>query len=253
MIPLIRVSMLESFRRFRDSEVAYYDGDGCEVYASEEDAIASVSGDFKGNEQTRIGSAFHAIVETGKPVCKRLPEETIQRVFRGKNIDVKLPVGREFDIDGYKVKMDVAQCRVALDYRNSMPNASHEVRLFKDYGEAVVTGCADIVNGLDIHDIKTKYGQIKDETYTHSCQWRFYLDMFDLDWFFFDLFRFIGYDKDKNGYDVRGLKIERYEPSIWCQRYPRMHQDNLDLVHDFLYWCKNKNLTKYLNNSILKR
>lgn len=245
-IPYIRVTTLEAFRRWRDYEIAYGD-----VLCSEEDVIASVSGEFHGNTYTKIGTAFHSIVETGKPQCRKLPEEKITRTRYNKPYEVLLPEGREFDIEGDKVKLDIHQCKVALDYRNEMPHASHEVRLFKNYGDAIITGCADVVNGLDIHDIKTKYGQIKDEDYSHSCQWKFYLDMFGLDWFFFDLFQFHGYDVDKNGFDVRGLELTRYKPAIWCERYPRMRQDNLDLIHDFLWWCNNKGLTKYLTKDRL--
>lgn len=245
--PVIRVTQLEAFRRFVDCEVAYFGADGYEVLCSEEDALNSITGEFKGNEYTRIGTAFHSIVETGKPKCKKLPSEKIVRKIRGKDVEIILPEAREFDIDGFSVKLDVNQCKVAFDYRNEHPHASHEIRIYKDYGEAVVTGCADMIDGLNIRDIKTKYGQIKDTDYIHSCQWRFYLDMFDLDWFFFDLFKFNGYNVDKNGYDVRGLSITRYEPEIWCQRYPQMHQDNLNLVHDFLYWAKQKDIIQYLN------
>jgi hypothetical protein len=250
---LIRVTTLEAYRRFRDCEVIYTDGDGFDTYASEEDVIANVTGEFKGSEYTRIGTSFHSIIETGKPKCVKLPAEKKKVMYRGNEIEVDVPEGREFDIDGFKVKLDVNQCKVAMRYRNEHPHASHEVRVFKDYGEAVVTGCADMVDGLDIRDIKTKYGRIKDEDYTHSCQWRFYLDMFSLDWFYFDLFHFNGYDKDRNGYDVRGLTLTRYEPPIWVQRYPRIHQDNTDLVHDFMEWCQNKGLTEYLNKNALNR
>lgn len=250
-LPLIRVTTLEAFRRFRDEEVTYTDADGFDHYVEEKDVIENVTGEFKGSAYTRIGSAFHSIVETGKPECKKLPVEQQTRLFRGKPIEVDIPEGREFDIDGFKVRLDVNQCKVAMQYRNEHPHASHEVRLFKDYGEAIVTGQADMIDGLDLRDIKTKYSRIKDEQYVNSCQWRFYLDMFGLDWFYFDLFLFKGYDVDKNGYDVRGLQLERYQPAIWCQRYPRMHQDNLDLVHDFLYWCKQKDITQYLNSDRL--
>lgn len=249
--PLIRVTTLESFRRFLDGDVAWTDTDGFDHLCEEKDVIDNVTGIFEGNAYTRIGSAFHSIIETGKPKCKKLPVEKKKVLYRGNEIEVDVPEGREFDIDGFNVKLDVNQYKVAMKYRNEHPHASHEVRVFKDYGEAIVTGCADMVDGLDIRDIKTKYGRIKDEDYTHSCQWRFYLDMFGLDWFYFDLFHFNGYDKDRNGYDVRGLTLTRYEPPIWVQRYPRMHQDNIDLVHDFMEWCRNKNLVKYLNEDRL--
>lgn len=251
--PVIRVTQLESFRRFRDSEVAYIDGEGFEHLCSEEDAINSITGEFVGNEYTRVGTAFHSIVETGHPKCKELPSEKRVKLVRNKEVEEILPPAREFDIDGFSVKLDINQCKVALNYRNEHPHASHEIRQYKDYGEAVVTGCADVIDGIDIRDIKTKYGQIKDTDYIHSCQWRFYLDMFDLDWFFFDLFKFNGYDVVKNGYDVRGLLLTRYEPPIWCQRYASMHQDNVDLVHDFLSWARQKDILQYLNGQQVNR
>lgn len=245
--PLIRVTTLEAFRRFRDGDVLFYDADGFDHLVEEKDVLENVTGEFTGNAYTRIGTAFHSIVETGAPECNKLPKETQTRLFRNKPIQVEVPAGREFDIEGYKVKLDIDQCKVALAYRNEHPHASHEVRLFKDYGEAVVTGQADVIDGLDLRDIKTKYSPIKDEQYINSCQWRFYLDMFDLDWFYFDLFVFKGYNLEKNGYDVRGLPLERYQPAIWCQRYPQMRKDNLDLIHDFLYWCDQKGIRDSLN------
>lgn len=250
-LPLIRVTTLEAFRRFRDEDITYTDADGFDHYVEEQDVIESVTGEFKGNEYTRIGTAFHSIVETGKPDCIKLPSEKKIKKVRNKDVEIEVPAGREFDIDGFKVKLDVNQCKVAMQYRNEHPHASHEVRLFKRYGDAIVTGQADMIDGLDLRDIKTKYSRIKDEQYIKSCQWRFYLDMFGLDWFYFDFFLFKGYKLEVNGYDVRGLELERYQPAIWCQRYARMHDDCMDLIHDFLYWCNQKGITQYLNSNRL--
>lgn len=36
--------------------------------------------------------------------------------------------------------MDIAQCKAALSYRNEHPNAFHEIRLYKDFGDAIITG-----------------------------------------------------------------------------------------------------------------
>lgn len=52
----VRVTQLEKFRRFRD-EVSSFD--------TEESVIETLSGDFKGNEYTQIGTAFHKIIEDG--------------------------------------------------------------------------------------------------------------------------------------------------------------------------------------------
>ncbi|SFG12936.1 hypothetical protein [Prevotella sp. KH2C16] len=214
MRPTVRVTQLEKFRRWMDAVSEFETEDG---------VVDAITGEFHGNAYTRIGTAFHAIVETGRPTCSVLPD------------------GREFSIDGCLVRLDTAQCRTALAYRDEHPHALHEVRAYGDYGDAIVTGCADMVDGLDIRDIKTKFsGYFSDADYTGSCQWRFYLDLFRLDRFFFDLFIFDGYKIDKHGYDARGLTLYRHTPAIECLRYDRMHADNVELLGEFIDWAKQK-------------
>lgn len=240
MIPLIRVTQLEKFRRYiEQSEYANYE-------ITEQSVIESITGVFTGNEQTRIGTAFHSIVETGKPKSEKVPSGERSFLYYGKEQKEPVPCGRKFDIDGFDVILDVNQCKVALDYRNEFPNAYHEIRLYKDFGCAVVTGCADIIDGIEIRDIKTKYSYPSDSDYINSCQWKFYLELFNVDVFHFDLFVFDNYNKDKHGYDVRGLPLERYFPAIACYRYDGMERDNRNLLRSFLEWAEYRDLVKYL-------
>ena len=102
-----------------------------------------------------------------------------------------------------------------------------------------ITGCADILNGLHIRDIKTKYSYISDEDYINSFQWRMYLQLFNADKFTFDLFLFNGYKKDKNGLDVRGIPIVKHDP-IECLRYKDMERDNIQLISEFVRWAKSR-------------
>ena len=53
----VRVTQLEKFRRYMDS-VSPFD--------TEQSVIDTLSGEFKGNEYTWIGTAFHKIVEEGE-------------------------------------------------------------------------------------------------------------------------------------------------------------------------------------------
>ena len=236
-VPLIRVTQLEKFRRFISGEYEY---------ETEQGVIDCITQEFTGNEYTRIGTAFHSIVETGKPLCEKVPAGERSFLYYGKEQKEPVPCGRKFNIDGYNVVLDVNQCQVALDYRNEYPNAYHEIRLYKDFGNAIITGCADMIDGMEIRDIKTKYSYPSDIDYINSCQWKFYLELFQANVFHFDLFVFEGYDKNKHGYDVRGLPLKRYEPAITCYRYKGMEQDNMNLVHSFLEWAEYRNLTKYL-------
>lgn len=236
-VPLIRVTQLEKFRRFISGEYEY---------ETEQGVIDCITQEFTGNEQTRIGTAFHSIVETGKPLCEKVTAGERSFLYYGKEQKEPVPGGLKFNIDGYNVVLDVNQCQVALYYRNEYPNAYHEIRLYKDFGDAIITGCADMIDGMEIRDIKTKYSYPSDIDYINSCQWKFYLELFQANVFHFDLFVFEGYDKNKHGYDVRGLPLKRYEPAITCYRYEGMEQDNMNLVHSFLEWAEYRNLTKYL-------
>lgn len=238
--PLIRVTTLESFRRWY--EQSEYDN----FVIDEQSVIDSVLGKFEGNDLTRIGTAFHSIVETGKPVC--VPVAPGQRSYAhyNKPVTESVPAGRKFDIDGHDICLDIAQCRVALDYRNEHPQAIHEYRGNKDYGPAVVTGCADMIDGIEIRDIKTKYSAPNDVQYRASCQWRFYLDIFEFDTFHFDLFEFEGYKNERHGTDVRGLNLRRHDP-ITCLRYDTMERENHELLEAFLWWTELRGINDQLN------
>lgn len=225
--PLIRVTAIEAFRRY----LANGDNDYYEI--TEQSVIDSVTGELKGNEQTRIGTAFHSIVQIGNPEHK---------IIDG---------GDEFDVDGFKVRLAKKHCVLALAYRNEYPNAYHEFRGYKDYGSAIVTGCADMIDGVEIRDIKTKYSTPSDADYINSCQWRYYLDIFGADVFHFDLFVFNGYKKEKHGYDVRELVLTRHTPPITCYRYPEMENDNLALLNQFMDWAETRGLIKYLTKERL--
>ena len=152
------------------------------------------------------------------------------------------------DVDDHAVRFNEEQLKIALDYRNEHPNAYHEYRGYRDYGRAIVTGCADMIDGVEIRDIKTKYSVPSDSEYIDSCQWRYYLDIFGADVFLFDLFVFNGYSKEKHGYDVRGLELTRHTPPITCYRYPEMENDNLVLLNQFMDWAEARGLTKYLTS-----
>lgn len=231
--PLLRVTQLEKFRRFLSGD---YD------YETEQGVMDTITGEFQGNEYTWIGTALHAIVETGNPVTKKIPSGERRFLYRGKEMTEPVPCGRLFEVEGHRVVLDVEQCKTALKYRDEHPGAFHEIRRYKDYGGAVVTGCADLIDCLEIRDIKTKYSAPDDKDYLHSCQWRYYLDIFGTDTFHFDLFVFDGYNKERHGTDVRGLPLLRYLPAITCYRYEGMEQDNRWLLDEFLRWARFRKL-----------
>lgn len=239
-LPLIRATQLEAFRKYiEQSDYASYE-------ITEQSVIDSISGAFEGNTYTRIGKAFHKIVEEGTPKYEKVKSGERTFLYYGKEQKEQMPSGRAFDIEGNKIILDIPQCKAALAYRNEHPDAFHEIRLYKDFGNAIITGCADMIDGVEIRDIKTKYSYPIDADYINSCQWKFYLQLFNADIFHFDLFIFEGYDKEKHGYDVRGIPLKRYGPAITCYRYDGMEQDNYNLLRSFLEWAEYRDLTKYL-------
>lgn len=238
--PLIRVTAIEAFRRW--TEQSEYDN----FEITEQSVIDSVSGHFTGNDLTRIGTAFHSIVESGSPQYSKAPAGIRTFTRYGKPESEPVPEGRTFTVGGFPVTLDTGQCRTALRYRAEHPGAFHEVRESKDYGPAVVTGCADMIHGTEIRDIKTKFFFVRDTDYTSSCQWRFYLDIFQADTFRFDIFQFQGYDAARHGSDVRGLPLTRRTPAITCRRYGHMQQDLSVLLSEFLRWAQARRLMQYL-------
>lgn len=244
--PVVRVTQIEQFRRWlRQSEY-----DNFEI--TEQSVIDSVAGAFEGNVKTRIGTAFHRIVECG--FCGN-PVKSGERnyTYYGRMMTEQVPDGYAHDVEGNNVVFDEAQVRTALAYRYEHAGAFHEVRTFKDFGPAIVTGCADMIDGVEIRDIKTKFSRPQDAAYTESCQWRYYLQLFGVDVFHYDLFCFEDYKEEKHAYDVRGLNLVRHTPPITVYRYERLQEDNEALLRDFLNWAKSRDLIKHLMYESLEK
>lgn len=205
----IRVTQLEKFRRFIDN---------VSDYETEESLMETLSGSFTGNEYTRIGTAFHKIIENGDSSENNLI------------------------IDGNRVYFNLNHISMALAYKESIKGCFHEIRTNKTYNingtELNISGCADIILGNQIRDIKTKYSHLKSiSDYTDSIQWKLYCDMFELPEFYFDIFEFKGYDKEKNGYDLSGLTLIKHEP-IHCIEYSTMQNDIQYLLAEFVEFIK---------------
>lgn len=207
----IRVTQLEKFRRFIN-EVSEWE--------TEEQLMETLTGQFTGNEYTRIGTAFHKIVEVGD-ICN---------------------LAGVIKIDDFNIKFNQQQINTALSYKESIKGCFHEIRANKVYSvngtDINISGGADIILGNQIRDIKTKYSYIKSiSDYTDSIQWKLYCDIFELPEFYFDVFEFKGYDKAKHGYDISGLTLFKHEP-IHCIEYSGMQNDIQVLLTEFVEYVK---------------
>ena len=220
----ISITTLESYRKMLSEK---------DEWTTQESFIQDLKTPFLGNEYTRIGSAFHAIVEQGESIIEKLPEDGKFRVT----------------VEGWPVTFNEEQVAMALKYRSKLPYALHEEWIGREFETPAMTiwvhGRVDVLHGLFVRDIKTKYSPVKYDDYANSAQWKFYLDLTGLDTFYFDLFEFPGYKIDKHGYDVSSLGIRPYG-AIECIRYDGMTQENKQLVCDFTDFIVKHDLTDYL-------
>lgn len=221
----ISITTLETYRKFLAGD----------EWTNQEAMIQAITAPFEGNEYTRIGSAFHAIVEQGESVIEELEEMGKFRVT----------------VEGWPVIFNEEQVATALKYRSKLPYAFHEEWIGRQFDTPSmpiwVHGRMDVLHGTYVRDIKTKYSAVKYDDYANSAQWKFYLDLSGLDTFYFDLFEFPNYKKDKHGYDVSSLGIKPYG-QIECIRYEGMEEENKQLVCDFTDFIIRQNLTEYLKD-----
>lgn len=220
----ISVTTLEVYRKFISNH----------PYTSYEDVENAIKGVFTGHrEYVDIGTAFHKIVEDG--FCEHCSCGDKYRVSVGNDVQ--------------NVIFSCEQVEEALKYKHSMPGAINEVEIGRAFKSRVmdiwVGGRCDILNGYEVNDIKTKFSPVIYMDYYSSCQWKFYLDLLELDTFSFDFFLFKGYKVDKHGYDVSGLPIIRPE-SINLYRYDTMEADNRLLVDRFCEFVQISSLYDYL-------
>lgn len=216
----ISTTSLEQFRRYIS---------GTSIFDTEEKLLEVLSGAFTGNQYTYIGTAFHSLVECGIHAVSESNDKNDAMVCA----------------DGHSVWMDENQVQTALDYRKEVKSALHEVPIGMDFLDGRfpihVTGRIDLLHGNDIRDIKTKYSRSEASDYIDSYQWRLYLQMTGAERFYFDVFEFAGYDKERHGIDVRGLKLTRTD-TIECLRYDTLEQDNRILLDEFREYIHHKNI-----------
>lgn len=222
----ISITTLESYRKMLS---------GKDEWTTQESFIQDLKTPFQGNAYTRIGSAFHAIVEQGESVIEELPDMGKFRVT----------------VEGWPVIFNEEQVAMALKYRSKLPHAFHEEWVGREFDTPAmpiwVNGRVDVLHGIFVRDIKTKYSKIEYDDYAESAQWKFYLDLTGLDTFYFDLFEFPSYKIDRHGYDVSTLGIRPYG-AIECIRYEGMEKENHQLVCDFTDFIVKHDLIQYLKD-----
>ena len=206
----ISVTHLETFRRFRD---------GATEYDTEQNVIEAITGTFTGNNYTRIGTEAHSIIENAKNGLV-LPKNGV--VFSEQ------------------------QKQIFVNHAEILYPFVAEVKSTKQFaspiGLVVISCIADVLKANTIRDNKVRFKPTIFFEYLQSCQWRFYLSIFGLERFYYDVFEFVGY---KGGLDVSGLELIAHEP-FECVSYATMEADLQSIIDDFIEWAQFRNLLKYI-------
>ena len=201
----IAVTTIEAFRNYQNGTIEL------------EDFLKRVRGEFTPSRYMDLGSAFHDILEN---IELRYNKEL--NIFKAKN-------GLEFEYDV------IAQC-----YKKIVSEAPFEVKITKIYDigkESIeVVAKVDQLYGNYVIENKTCWGMFDFERYFGSCQWKFYLDIFEAERVFYNVFCLS--DK-KDGIELRN--IEQFS----FNAYPDLNDDLNELMKDLVEFIHAKNLEEY--------
>lgn len=164
-----------------------------------EELLSRLRGEQPPSEAMKAGTALHAAIE--------LIEE-------GDTA--------ELAADGYRFYF---QCEAKIE----LPRI-REKRLYKQYGDLMVTGQMDAINGNAVTDYKTT-GYFDPDRYLEGYQWRFYLDLTGCDWFFWKVFVLKAYGDLPDG--THTYEITQFH-ELSQHRYEGIEADCARLAADYL-------------------
>jgi hypothetical protein len=223
----ISVTTLEKFRRFT-ADTSSFD--------TEEALLETIAGTFTGNDKTRVGSAFHKIIEVPGSTYGIVKEDK-----KGNSNNYRVSEGIAFPLHV------AAQ---ATQYRCAHPLSIYEVPVRKVYElkkySILISGRMDSLEGVQIRDAKTKFRAPTDlSDYTDSLQWMLYLDMLGLKVFHFDIFevkRFKELVEEESGICyLEGIDMVAHDP-ITCYAYNAMHEYIMYMLERFMEYIEFRNL-----------
>lgn len=189
---LARVSNIEAYRQWKNWTPLF---DGQEE-PTVEDLVKFITSD-EPTEAMKAGTAFHKAME----------------LARDGSHDA-------FEANGYKF--------ILPDAEISLPEI-REMRAFGTYGGLTVTGQVDGVEGKIVIDHKTT-SRFDPDRYLAGYQWRFYLDIFGVDEFRWNVW--VIKELEEKVYSVAAPQVLR------ASRYPEMHDHCEALAVDYLDFAR---------------
>lgn len=233
----ISVSILEKFRRYISAEFS-------NGFDNEKNLFTALAGEFKGTDKTRFGTAFHDLIQAGKPSYVHAYSETDSYVLNS-------------------FAFSKEQALMARDYGSRFPGAIYEIPISRDYKTTIcdfaVKGRIDQIFGTELRDAKTSFRKKDFGEFLNSAQWKFYLEAIGAKSFCFDYFLVKGYPSNvpdgsvfpqihDGRFSISDVSfLEICEPEeIKCFAYPGMREDLEHLVQMFAEWIEARGLWKYL-------
>ena len=209
----ISVTTIEQFRRY----VAGITSLG--------DLIEGIKGTFTPTAKMQLGTAAHAIIEN--------PEA--YKVYENIHGENSLEMMYKCD-DIYFPADAIEPCIGVMDY-----SGDFEVKTTKEYsvfGEpvTVVAKCDQLI-GMMVIENKPKWSPFDYNGYYDSCQWRFYLDIFNVHGVRYNVFCM-------NNTQSRGIELNSIE-TFSMHDYVGLQDDITRLLSDFVYFIKQQNLEQY--------
>ena len=225
----ISVTTLEKFRRFMAAETSF---------DTEASLINTITGRFEGTDKTRIGHAWHSLIETPKKACYMKYQNELWMGIDGMAFPYKV---------GMKAKAYASNHLVMVS----------EVPVRKIYTlpkyDIMVSGRVDGLEGIEVRDTKVEFNTYTTlKEFTESVQWRFYLDMLDLKVFHYDIWEVSGYKGLERFVDpfyyLEGIDINYNEP-LTLHPYKGMQDELRQLLIDFMSWIEHKQFFSILKTT----
>lgn len=225
----VSVTTLEKFRRYL-ADASPYD--------TKESVIDSIKGLFTGNDKTRIGSAYHKIIE-GR--YESMPNGSILT-----------------KADGLTFWFTEDQAAPALFYKSQHNKVVYEMPVSKVYEvpgflPIQVVGRIDGMEGIKVRDTKTRFRHVDQSDYTESVQWKFYLDMVGERQFFYDVFEFKNFTSIQ--YNRQGIAALNSDvqiiahPELSCMWDDNCYDEMIELLQMFNGFLETYGLNGFLKNA----
>lgn len=207
----ISVTTVEQFRKYRDGDITF------------EMLMKSIVGPYEPSRYADLGSAFHSILENPKDGIVN----SITPFYRVKGI--------EFDC------FMMQQAIAVMDYSGTFEVPfTKQYPVLSDNSFVTISGRADQLVGAKAIENKTVWTQYDFDNYALSCQWKFYLDMFELQAVGYNIF--VMSETQSRGIELKS--IEQFE----MHSYPDLLTDLHDLINDMVFFINQQNLSQYFKD-----